>query len=142
MKKSKLITVLQILESEDLRQIQKLLKSPFFTSNKNILKLFQIIRRYHPDYSNSALAKEKLYAKVFPKTDYSDVKFRNLMGELSKLIEEYLVLHFIRTDTYLQKRYLSIAYANREELKLSHKESKALKAVSYTHLTLPTKRIV
>lgn len=127
MKKSKLISVLRVLESDDLRQIQKLLKSPFFTSNKNLLKLFQTIRRYHPDYSSAALEKEKLYAKVFPKTDYSDVKFRNLMGELSQLIEEYLIIHFIRTDTYIQKRYLSIAYANRAELKFSRKESEAVK---------------
>lgn len=127
MKNSRLIKVIRLLDPGDFRQVQKALKSPFFTSNKNLLALFQTIRKYHPEYSSSSLEKKNVFLKVFPNTVYSDVKLRNLMGELSQLIEEYLVIDQIRKDSHLQKSYLAKAYSDKDEWELGNKEVSKIK---------------
>lgn len=122
MRSTKLVKVIGLLGSEELRMVQKALKSPFFSGNKNMRILFQSIRKYHPSYDHASLSKEKLFAKVFSNIKYSDVKIRNLMGELSQLIEDCLIFYQIKSDTSLRRRELASVYLRKNQTFLFEKE--------------------
>jgi len=114
MKDSKLINILSALTAEDLRQIQKMLQSPFFTSNKNLVLLYKLLRSCHPDYTSSKLEKNNVFKKVFPNHKYSDIKLRNLNSELVKLIEEYLLIRNFRDHESTRRKELLKVYKDRQ----------------------------
>jgi len=91
MRKTKLVSLIRGLSAEDLRQIQKMLRSPFFTTNKNLETLFSLLRSYYPTLDSQKLEKEKVFAKVFPNYRFSDIKLRNLNSDLVGIIEDYLI---------------------------------------------------
>lgn len=127
MHQSKLVKIFTILSSEDLRQLQKMLKSPFFTSNENLQKLFKILRDKHPDFKSSQLKKQIVFARIFPKTKYSDIKIRNLMSELRQMIEQLFTLQQLKSDRPTQNKFLTNALIQKGNLELMDKQEMQLK---------------
>ena len=127
MHQSKLIKIFSVLSSEDLRQLQKMLKSPYFTSNENLQKFFKILRDKHPELNSPQLKKEIVFAKIFPKTKYSDIKIRNLMSEFRQIIEQLFILQQLKNDRTTQNRFLTSALTQKGNLELMDKQEKQLK---------------
>ena len=122
MKKTKLLQLLQILSVEDLRQIQKILKSPYFTSNSNLLTLFKLLRSHHPDFESHRLQKEIVFKKIFPSLPYSDIKLRNLFSEFTQLIENFLIDKEVQANTTQKSKLLLSALYKRKAVNLFEKE--------------------
>jgi len=115
---SKLLQLFQALSAEDLRQIQKMLKSPFFTANENLQTLFNLLRKQHPTFVEKAVQKEKIFAKVFPKHSYKELKLRNLMTDLVKIIEQYFIMAQLEKKVGLKEQLLSEHLLDKSELDL------------------------
>ncbi len=126
MNQSKLVHLFQVLSTEDFRQIQKMLKSPYFTSNQNLLLLYKILRNKHPNYNSSTLQKEKVFSKIFPNSTYSDNKMRNLMSELRLIVEQHLKLQQLGQDCFGQNIYLAEALIEKGDLSLLDKVAKQM----------------
>ncbi len=101
---SKAVDVLETFAPEELKEFGQFLRSPYFNSNKNLIKLFDVLK--------VSLAKdideEQLYAKVFPGKKYNYGIFKNLLSELYVQVCEYLAVKRIRQkygdkNTYLIK---------------------------------------
>lgn len=89
MLKGKLIQLLNSLEVQELKRLDKYIQSPFFNKNKKTINLFAYLKKKHPNYEE--IDKEKLFKVIFPeKTSYNDALLRALMAELSKLIEGFI----------------------------------------------------
>ena len=91
MRESKLIRIIESLNSEEFYRFGEFVNSPFFNKNKNITALFNFIRKYYLKFDNNNFTKEKAFAYIFPNEEYSDSKLRVLMAKLLKLLEDYLV---------------------------------------------------
>ncbi len=112
---SKLVaTILKKLSEKDLPKISRFLKSPYLNSSKKVSKLFELLRKEHPDYSNKNLTEEKLYKKLYPGRAFNEGVFRGLRAKLVKKIETYFVLEELNQDENLQGELMGRAYANRE----------------------------
>ena len=112
MKDTKLVSLMKYLSADDLRQIRKMLISPFYTTNTNLLALFKLLRTYHPAYESRKLEKRVIFRKLFPKHDYSDIKLRNLNSDLVRIIEDYLIFKEIRSDDFERRKKLAKIYKN------------------------------
>ncbi len=92
MQKTKLIHLFRALETDELREFAKFSKSPFHNKNERVIALYQYLRKYQDDLSSPKLNKETAFKKLFPKGEkYADWKMRELMSDLSLLIEQYFV---------------------------------------------------
>ena len=123
MKDSKLAKLLQLLDNKDLRQIQKMLQSPFFTTKESLLKLFTILRKYHPQFDHKKLEKESLFQKLFFGEKYSDVKVRGLFSDLNKIIEDYLIIQKLKNDDMERRELLLNIYVKKSRYVLFMNES-------------------
>ncbi len=126
MKDSKLVDLLSDMTAEDFRQLQKMLQSPFFTSNKNLLALYKLLRSVHPDYTYAKLEKQKVFKKIFPKHEYSDIKLRNLNSDLVRIIEDYLIQKEMKLNVFERKKLLLKIYKNKKRLDWFSRELKKL----------------
>lgn len=104
---------MKVLSSEELKGLSSYVRSPYFTKSKEALRLFDYIRKYHPEFSTSQLDKEKVFKKVFPTQSYSDIKLRNLRTKLFKIVENYLIHLHLEQENFQKKKILTEIYGKR-----------------------------
>lgn len=124
MKDTKTIALLKVLTPKDLRQLKKMLQSPFFTTNPHLLDLFQLLRSCHPHFNSRKLDKHLVFRTVFPEHTYSDIKLRNLLRELTKILEDYFIFQEIKTAAFQRRKMLSKIYQKKEMQTWSEREIK------------------
>ncbi|MEO8512139.1 MAG: hypothetical protein ABI543_01135 [Ignavibacteria bacterium] len=103
MLKSKFIDLVKSFSKEELKQFRDFVNSPFHNSNKNVIKLYDIIRKYQPDFSSPLIEKEKLFSRIYPGKKYNDTVIRILLSDLIKLGEDFLILKKTMIDTFGDK---------------------------------------
>ncbi len=113
MQQSKHIQLLKTLSKEEFRRFRKLLLSPFFTTNPNLLALYDIIKKYYPIFDNPKLAKEKVFKQLFPTKAYDDNKLRGLFKEFTRLIEDFLLWQEAKVRPENRSKQLLKVYAKR-----------------------------
>lgn len=105
MNKSKLISLLITLDKKELKDFDDFINSPFFNKNEIPVKLFGIIKKYHPEYDSQKVAMEVIFPKLFPTHTYEEQRLRYAMTDLTRLLESYLTyLEFEKKEHY--KNYL------------------------------------
>ena len=111
-KSNKLISLLASLDRPQRRACRKLIQSPFFSGNKDLLTLFdEIVKRLD---RQASLEKSKVWAAAFGKDKaYNDVRFRKFTSDLFKLIRQYLTQEALREEPDLQN-YLYLAALERQ----------------------------
>lgn len=136
MHRSKLIYHLQALDKAELKRLLVFLKSPFYNANPNLLKLYQLLRGYHPDFASSKLSKEKIFRRLFPEKVYNHQKLLNLMSDFTALLKKYLQILELEKGKKWQDRLLIQAYAHRPKcyrtfIKAINKREEQLETVPY-----------
>jgi len=132
--KSKVIDILQTFNNKEMKSLGEFINSPFHNKNALMFLLYTELRKFHPKYNSSELTKEYLFRKVYKKNEYNDAAFRNLLSDLLKLTEKFLVYSFIDSSPPENYRILNHALLSRKaygmflkNYKLSVKELEGFK---------------
>ena len=112
MEKSRLILVFNTLSKQELRELGKFIRSPFFNQQKNLIDFFDYLVDCRENLQIIP-TKEKVFEKVFPGQKNSDVKVRLLMSDLHKLIEKYLICQATFSNKIQTKMQLAQIYRRR-----------------------------
>ena len=91
-RRTKLVQLLSVLSPLEIKRFKKFLESPFHNNNEQLLKLFLLLKKFHPEYDAPSLTKENLFLKLFKKRQYSQQRMNDLMYDLSKLVEDFLIV--------------------------------------------------
>ncbi|MCB0721590.1 MAG: hypothetical protein KDC42_04715 [Ignavibacteriae bacterium] len=103
--------------------------SPYFNSNKSVVRLAAQLKKYHPDFQEHLIKKEKLYDKIFSGEKYNDQVMRNLSSQLLKLAKEFIAIDLYNNDE-IRKSLDFLSEANMRRLDaLFTSERKALKNI-------------
>ena len=98
---SQLLQIIKSLDKRDMRELNKVVRSPYFNQREDVILLFDWIDKSLnsklPD-----LSKEKVFSEIFPDKKYNDVLMRQMMSYLYKIIQKYLI-----TEGVIQKYFLS-----------------------------------
>ncbi|MEO8209233.1 MAG: hypothetical protein ABI840_01625 [bacterium] len=130
-----LINLLKTFTDKEMMWFLKFLKSPYFNNSVRITKLFQVLKRYYPDFDSKNFSKEAIFKGVYGKQPYNDSTFRNLMSDLLKLALIFLKQEgiekndvessfFLTTELFNRGAYLLFRHQmdnNRESLKRKNK---------------------
>ncbi|MBK6875355.1 MAG: hypothetical protein IPG99_02500 [Ignavibacteria bacterium] len=92
MYKSKLFPILRSFTSEELREFERYLASPFFGYKAFVLKFFRHLPKYHPHYRDEDISKEALFKKVYKNRKYNDNLVRRILSDLIRAAEDFLTL--------------------------------------------------
>ena len=112
-KKTKIFSIISSLSEKEIRQMRKMLKSPFFTHRTDLLDLFNCLVSY--TVQRKPLPKsEVLYKKVYDNADFNALRLRGAMSELKTLIEECWIINALRADKIKSKLLVSDIYRRRK----------------------------
>ena len=129
MLKSKFIDIIKTFSKEELRQFRDFLHSPFHNTNKNVIKVFELIRKYPPDFDSPLLEKEKLFLKIYPGKKYNDTVMRILSSDLLSLAEEFLSYLRLCKNSFTEKKFLMEELKERKAEGLFNKHMKEAEAL-------------
>jgi len=93
MQNAKLLQLFKAIREAELREFTQFLKSPFYNRNQRVIALYEYLRKQKKNLEDEKFTKEYVFKRIFPKGEkYEDWKMRELMSDLSKLIEEYFIV--------------------------------------------------
>ncbi|HMQ60677.1 MAG TPA: hypothetical protein PKE06_08415 [Flavilitoribacter sp.] len=81
---TKFICLLRAIEPEELKVLDRWLRSPWCNTNKNLIRLLERVLRYYPGFSDPRFTKEKLFREVLPNGKFSDRRMNNLLSESNR----------------------------------------------------------
>jgi len=90
MLKHQLLEVLRTFSDHEKKRFGKFLNSAYFNKSPKIIKLFSILRKYHPYYDNKKITKMYIYKKLDYGLAFNDSTIRNLLYDLQVIAETYL----------------------------------------------------
>lgn len=104
--KSKVIDVVRTFTPEELKKFRDFLRSPYHNTNRNVIRLFEIMRKHSPGFTEDKLDKKKIYAVLFKGKQYNDIVMRILISDLLQLAQDFLVERYLENDPLEQKKLL------------------------------------
>lgn len=122
MHKSKLIKLLKTLTRDEFRHLGKFIKSPFFNTNEDIIKLYDYLRdnNHYPNFDASVLNKEYVDKKLFSpnSANYTFVarRIRDCMSAFSLLVQEFMISIEARRERELNKDLLLLSAFSKRNL--------------------------
>lgn len=91
--KNKAIEVISTFSEPELKLFYLFLESPYFNSNKSLIKLFGVIKKSLQQKKAEKLNEENLYSKIFKGKKYNYGIMKNLMSQLFKQAEKFLAVN-------------------------------------------------
>jgi hypothetical protein len=115
------VELIKTFSDEDVKNFGEYIKCSLFNKRKELVKLFNVIAKCRPDYTNTVLKREKLFKKLYPKSKYDEQTLRTRMTELTTLIRGYFSLFHNQKNPYQQKMSLAKELMSRDKYKMSAK---------------------
>lgn len=112
------IELLKTFSKDELKRFEEYISSPFFNKSKVLIKLFNILVKYHPDFSSPVIGKEKLFKKLYPDKAYNEQSLRNRMAELSEMIKNFMAFERFDKNEIQKKQYYIEALTQKQKYKL------------------------
>lgn len=109
-------TVLKSFSCREVKAFRKFLNSPYFLKSEKLLKLFEILVRSVEEELGTDL-RFKVFKKLYPGKVYKDSTIRNLVSDLNRQLNEFMMLENFRNSGLGRQKYLSA-----ERLKKNLKE--------------------
>lgn len=91
MHSSKLIKLFKGLSRSELLEFGRYIKTPFFNRDDNLVKLYDYIKKYSPEYGSPKLEKGYFLKKVSKNQQVRDRQIHDWMSDLTKKLEDYLI---------------------------------------------------
>lgn len=90
MLKHELLEILKTFSDHEKKRFGKFLNSAYFNKSPKIIRLFNILRKFHPYYNNKKITKLYIYKKLDYDKPFNDSTIRNLLYDLQIIAEKYL----------------------------------------------------
>jgi len=103
-----LIKLLRTVTSDEWKEYEKFVSSPFFNEGRNYLPLLKVLRKFHPDYDSDEFSKEYVYKKLFPGKEFKDSVLSSMFSRLYSISEEFLIQIALKNNKYMIKEKLMI----------------------------------
>lgn len=128
MKNSKLIKTLSTFTSKEFKEFEKRANSVFYKSEKH-LQFIKIIANHFPNFNEDKINKQKVFSQIYKKEAYADIRIRELMSALNKVLREYLVFLQNSTNKFQYELNLLRQYNDRKLESLYSSQLKVVKAI-------------
>lgn len=121
-----LIDILRTFSDDELKKFEEMIRSVYFNKHTPLIKLFDQIKKYHPDFKSPGLKKETVYTQMFPDKKYNYGSMKNLIYGLQTLSEEFITDQEIKKNKFDIKKTLINSLQNRNLTTLSEKNLREL----------------
>jgi hypothetical protein len=123
MQGSQLLDLMKSLTKHDMRELRKVVCSPYFNQRKDVIQLFDFIEKSLNNKTPN-FVKEHVFSILFPSKKYEDATMRQMMSYLLKTIEKYLITEGVLANKLSSQFYIIDAFKKRNSDKLFEKQLK------------------
>lgn len=102
----KLADLIQSMSKVELNQLEKFVVSPFYNQHVKVIELFSYIKGFYPDFNHPQLEKKKISEVLYPNETYNDARIRNVISDLTKLVEQFLIWKQLEDRPLDKAKYL------------------------------------
>ena len=113
MKSSKLIQALASFSDKEFKKFEKYAMQ-FFNKNEKMLSFIEFIGFHFPDFKEEEISKLNAYKYVFQNDVFEDVRVRELMAALNKMLRDYIVIENIKAKDFYYELELLKFYKDKE----------------------------
>lgn len=99
---SSLIKILRTFTQDELKKFNDFINSPYHNKKTGAVQLFKGIVKYEPEFKNKELDRKELWKEVFPGKDFNYGIMKNLIYDLTRLAENFLIYEEIAPDEFLK----------------------------------------
>jgi hypothetical protein len=121
MQGSQLLDLMKSLTKHDMRELRKVVRSPYFNQREDVIQLFDFIEK-SLNSKTPNLLKENAYKNLFQNKTYDDVLMRQIMSYLYKIIQKYLITEGVLENENESQLQLIYALRQRNTDKLLEKQ--------------------
>lgn len=89
---NKAIQILKTFSKEDVRRFHDFLSSPFFNQSKKLIKFYDALIRFYPEFDSKFLSEKALSKKTCPELPFNRLTVNSLFFDLSKAAEKYFLI--------------------------------------------------
>jgi len=124
MLKNKAYDVIKTFSSAELKSFELFIESPYYNTNKAIIKLFELIRKHIQKEPSKPLLEEELFKRIYPAKKYNYGIMKNLLSDLFGLCEKFLAIHPHEEDPNIEfdeslRRLKNLNYRSLDKLFLA-----------------------
>jgi hypothetical protein len=119
---SKLFKLLLSLSKKEFSEFGKFLSSPIYNRSSSVIKLYKLLKKYHPCYFSKSLTNEHIHRAVFGSGVYNAGSVKNLYTQMLNLALDYLSIASFKNDKLLQLEYL-LPELNKKKHDLLYKQT-------------------
>jgi len=114
--KFKVFRLFSTLSGVEIKAFGRFLKCGYFTKDPQLIKFYDYLKRFTPEFDDVKLGKQVLSKKFFPKQEDASKKITNLMFHFSNQLENFLLIKELEKDKQ-RKNVLQSVYLNRSLIK-------------------------
>jgi hypothetical protein len=104
--KSKALALLKTFTPKEFKKYELFVRSPYFNKENVQVKIYELLKRYYPEFNSPDLEKEKLYCGLYPGRKYNDGAMRNILSDMLKLAEMFLSVDRFRSQDFKKSIFL------------------------------------
>jgi len=85
--------VIQILSSfskQEIKEFDKVVRSPFFGGSAYIYKFWRELKKHYPEFKEEKIERRRLYSNIYPGKKYDDAVVRKIASLLHNMAEKYI----------------------------------------------------
>ena len=111
--KSRLIEILRTCSKQELRILNKWLRSPAHNQREDVVLLYEYLIKDNHLRKDDLLSKSVVYPFIYSNEDYDDAKFRQTIFFFMKALEDFLIYQEVQQNEVQAKMTLSRVYRKR-----------------------------
>jgi len=112
LQKTKLAAILKTFSKQEMKDFEKFISSPYFSSGRNVKPLFNAVKKFYPSFDSVNFTEEKIFRKLYPHKNFEGKKsfhiLRVLFSEIVALAEKYL--KYINNNNGVNKHFSDVGY--------------------------------
>jgi len=114
MEDSKLFRILRTFTKSEFKLFEKFVNSPYFSSGRDVTGFFMVLKNYYPDFKTNYTNSAALHKELFEKAAYNEKRIKNLIVELTKMADKFLIVNRFLNDENKKDNLLAYEYKERD----------------------------
>lgn len=100
MNNPKITDILKTLSKSELRQFGSFIRSPYFNNRSEVIRFYEAIKKFHPEFNFGKYNNEYFFSKVYPGKKFSSVLMRKVFSLTTNLLMEFITINSFREDKF------------------------------------------
>ena len=96
-----------------MNEFGKFLNSPFHNESLKMVRLFNYLKKFHPDFKSELLSRELIFRKMYGDAGFSDKKLRERFSDMMRLADDFLAIVNARKNPVRYKMFTLDEFSGR-----------------------------